>query len=179
MISLMSNVSKKDETAFQQLYELTYKRVFQYIYRLTNNQETAEDLLIDTYTEVWKSSEKFQYRSKVLTWVTGIARNLAMNEFRKGKIKTCEVDEGISHPPDQFDNHGESETTQILQEALNLLPLKHREVLDLVFLQDMRYEEISQVMNIPVNTVKTRVFHAKDKLQKILTRMKVKKDDLI
>lgn len=176
---LLNKVVMKDEHAFKQLYELTHKRVFHYIYRLTYNHHRSEDLLIETYTEVWKSAERFKCNSKVLTWIIGIARNLTMNEFRKNKIEGCEVDDEISYQPDQHSNCEHSDTSKILQTALEQLPVKHREILDLVFLQEMKYEEISEVMNIPVNTVKTRVFYAKDNLRKILTSMGMKSYDLI
>ncbi len=176
---LLNQVVMKDEHAFNQLYELTHKRVFHYIHRLTYDQGRSEDLLIETYTEVWKSAERFKCNSKVLTWIIGIARNLAMNEFRKNKIEGCEVDEEISYDPDQHSHYEWSETSRIVKRALDRLPVKHREILDLVFLQDMNYKEISEVMNIPVNTVKTRVFYAKDNLRKILTSMGMTNYDLI
>lgn len=179
IIELLRNVSKKDEDAFKELYELTHKRVFQYLYRLAGNKEMAEDIMIDTYTEVWKSARKFRGHSKVLTWITGIARNLAMNEFRRSKMKEDELDEDLAYTPDQLSGYEQTEISQILKEALNRLPVNHREILDLVFLQEMKYEDISQIINIPVSTVKTRVFYAKEKLRDILTEMGVKRDDVL
>jgi RNA polymerase sigma-70 factor (ECF subfamily) len=176
---LIVDISEGSEDAFRQLYSETNEKVFRYLYRCTNSREISEDLLIDTYAEVWKSAKNFRGKSKVSTWIIGIARNLTMNEFRKNKIKDCDLaEEELFLPPDQHRKSSISETAEILEEALNRLPLKHREILDLVFLQEMRYEEISQVMNIPVNTVKTRVFHAKDKLRDILGHMGISKDDL-
>ena len=105
---------------------------------------------------------------------------MAMNEFRKNnKMRTQELDEGMSDPPEQFHACAGKETTQILAEALNHLPGSHREILDLVFLQGMNYEDISRIVDIPLNTVKTRVFHAKEKLRNALRLMGVTKDDLI
>ncbi len=108
----------------------------------------------------------------------GIARNLAMNELRRHKIE-YELDDVIASPPTQFCDYADAERAEILQESINRLPLKHREILDLVFLQGMSYEDISQVIGIPVNTVKTRIFYAKDKLKNILKSMGYTKDDFI
>jgi RNA polymerase sigma-70 factor, ECF subfamily len=178
--NLIKDVGKGDAQAFEQLYETTNERVFQYLCRFTNDRHLAEDLAIDTYAEVWKSAGRFRGESKVTTWLIGIARNMAMNEFRKNnKMRTQELDEGMSHPPAQFHACAGTETTQILAEALNHLPISHREILDLVFLQGMNYEDISQIVDIPVNTVKTRVFYAKEKLRNILHLMGIAKDDLI
>jgi RNA polymerase sigma-70 factor, ECF subfamily len=176
---LIKHTAKGEEESFKQLYELTHKKVFQYLYRLLKNQHTAEDLLIEAYTEVWKTANKFRGEAKVLTWIIGIARNVAMNEMRKNKMPEIELDEGISSQPAQFTDCVGSQTTQILRDALNKLSLNHREALDLVFLQGMQYEEISHVMNIPVNTVKTRVFYAKERLKDVFGMMGVAKDDLL
>jgi RNA polymerase sigma-70 factor (ECF subfamily) len=178
--SLVRDVGKGDAQAFEQLYETTNKKVFQYLCRFTNDRHLAEDLTMDTYTEVWKSAGRFRGESKVATWMIGIARNMAMNEFRKnGKIKIQELDEDITDPPEQFHACAGKETTQILAEALNRLPISHSEILDLVFLQGMNYEDISRIVDIPLNTVKTRVFYAKEKLRNALRFMGVTKDDLI
>lgn len=180
IIGLINEVSKGNEDAFNQLYEITHRRVFKYLYRLTGNQQMAEDILIDTFTEIWRSAKKYKGHSKVFTWMLGIARNLAMNEFKKRKMNGYEVDDRTySDSADQFHAFTETETSQILQEALNRLPIKHREILDLVFLQGMSYEDISQIINIPINTVKTRVFYAKEKLKSIINLMGIKRDDLI
>ena len=177
---LLKEIEKGDAQAFEQLYEATNKRVFQYLCRFTNDRHLAEDLTMDTYAEVWKSAGRFRGHSKVTTWMIGIARNMAMNEFRKnGTIKIQELDEDITDPPEQFHACAGKETTQILAEALTRLPISHREILDLVFLQGMNYEDISKIIDIPLNTVKTRVFYAKEKLRNALRFMGVTKDDLI
>lgn len=179
LITLIRDVSKGDETAFETLYEMTHKTVFQYLYRISNNQHLAEDILIITYTEVWRSAGKFKGHSKVLTWIMGIARNLAMNELRRHKVEEYALNEEIANSPMQFQDATNKEISYILEKALNKLTIEHKEVLDLVFLQGMRYEDISQVIDIPVNTVKTRVFYAKERLKNILNSMGYTKDDLI
>ena len=178
-LKLLDGVAKKNEKEFAQLYMITQKRVFHYLFRLTKSYETAEDLLMETYTEVWKSAKKFRSDSKVLTWMIGIARNLAMNEIRKNKKLESELAEDLGYPSEQLSHSERTEKLQILQEALNRLSFEHRETLDLVFLQGMGYEDIAQIIHIPVNTVKTRVFYAKEKLRTIITRMGIEKDDLL
>ena len=176
---LIKAVSRGDEEAFKQLYETTHKKVFQYLYRFTNGHNMAEDLVVDTYVEVWKSAKSFRNESKVLAWIIGISRNIAMNEIRKNKMKEYELNEDIMSPPEQFHNCAGSEITRVLGDALNRLPDNHREILDLVFLQEMNYEDISRIIDIPVNTVKSRVFYAKEKMRDALKFMGVTKDDLV
>jgi RNA polymerase sigma-70 factor (ECF subfamily) len=179
LAELLGSVSAGDEDSFSRLYEITSRRVFQYLCRLTHNKTMAEDVLIDTYTEIWRSARNFRGHSRVLTWITGIARNLALNGFRKCRMTECEIDADMTSPPEQFGECVNAEMSRLLQRACDRLPANQREALDLLFMQGMRYEEISAIMDIPVNTVKTRVFHAKEKLRSILAQMGVKKSDVI
>lgn len=176
---LIGLIAKGDEDAFEQLYAITHKKVFRYLYRLTNNQQTAEDIMIETYAETWKSARKFRGRSKVLTWIIGIARNLAMNEFRKQKVNECDIEEFQDQLSTQAVQADVSGTEELLAKAINKLSPKHREVLDLVFFQGMKYEEVAQITGASLNTVKTRIFYAKEELRKILKGMGIEKDGLI
>ncbi len=80
-VELLEKVSEGDEEAFRQLYDLTHKKVYFYLYRLFKVKESAEDALVETYTEVWRGAKSFKGKSLVTTWIMGIARHLAMNEL--------------------------------------------------------------------------------------------------
>ncbi len=76
-VELLEKVSEGDEEAFRQLYDLTHKKVYFYLYRLFKVKESAEDALVETYTEVWRGAKSFKGKSLVTTWIMGIARHLA------------------------------------------------------------------------------------------------------
>jgi len=173
----LEKVSRGDEEAFRELYDQTHKKVYFYLYRLVHGKQTAEDILVETFTEVWKCAKKFKGRSRVTTWMMGIARNLAMNElgkFRKHEdIEDCpDLSNGVIPDAEPMDRQ------RLIKEAMSRLSIKHQEILDLVFFHEMTYREVSQMLDIPVSTVKTRVFYAKETLRNVLSRMGVKKDDL-
>jgi RNA polymerase sigma-70 factor (ECF subfamily) len=176
---LVKAVPEGNEDAFRQLYEITNKKVYNYLYRLTHDQQKAEDLLMETFTEVWKSAKGFRAESRGLTWMIGIARNRAMNSFRAGKIREEDIDEHLEDPPTQIQNYEGAETAVIIEDALNRLPSTHREILDLIFLQGIVYEDVARITGIPLNTVKSRVFYAKEKLKNIFVSMGIEKDDLL
>ena len=176
---LVKAVPGGNEDAFRQLYEITNKRVFNYLYRLTHNQHMAEDLLMETFTEVWKSAKGFRAEAKGFTWMIGIARNRAMNTLRDKKIREEDIDEHLEDPLTQKQNFTRSETAAIIENALNRLPSIHREVLDLIFLQEIVYEDVARITGVPLNTVKSRVFYAKEKLRNIFVSMGIAKDDLL
>ena len=171
---LLKKTAKKDRDAFQTLYEETNRQILVYLYRFVQDQNSVEDILVEVYTEVWKNSARFRQQSKVLTWMIGIARNLALKESRKRKYH----DDIDTHPEIvgkevDFDNTNRKE---ILTRALNSLSPKHREVLDLAFYQELPYLEIAQLLSIPESTVKSRIFYAKADLKKILEKMGVNQD---
>jgi len=176
-LELLKKISMGDGEAFRQLYDLTHRKVYVYLYRLVHGKQTAEDILMETYTEVWRCAGKFKGNSRATTWIMGIARNLAMNEL--GKLRRHDnidnfpnLSNGVMPDPEPMDRQ------RRLNEAMTKIPVKHREILDLVFFHEMTYQEVSEVLDIPVNTVKTRVFYAKETLKNALSSMGVKKDDL-
>jgi RNA polymerase sigma-70 factor (ECF subfamily) len=161
------------------LYDLIHKKVYFYLFRLLKDKESAEDVMVETFTEVWKCADKYKGMSQARTWVFGIARNLAMNAMRKDKVH-----DDIDDYPQLSDNRAlnsevireASDRRRVIMSALARISSKHREVLDLVFFHEMKYQEISKVLDIPLTTVKTRVFYAKDALKIKLSDMGVDRD---
>jgi RNA polymerase sigma-70 factor (ECF subfamily) len=172
---LMEKVARKNEDAFRELYDRTQKRVYFYLYRLLREKEAAEDVLVETFSEVWRSAPKFMGRSKPTTWILGIARNLAMNYLKKMRHED-DIDNYQNRLVAEDAGVDECVRRDFIQRAFLSLSAKHREMLDLVFFQDLSYPEIAEILGIPVNTVKTRVFYAKGELKKILAEMGVERD---
>lgn len=168
---LLERVVKKDKAAFEQLYQLTSRSVFSYLFRMLQHRETAEDIHVEVFIQVWKTAEKFKGKSKVKTWIFGIARNLALNEMRREKIRRTEVlDDRQTDSRINMEIDGYARARHI-QTAMDGLSVKHREILDLVFFHELPYTEVAGLLGIPENTVKTRVYYAKDVLKAKLIEM--------
>jgi RNA polymerase sigma-70 factor, ECF subfamily len=168
---LLEKVVKKDSRAFEALYELTSRSIFFYLYRLLQNREAAEDIHVEVYTQVWKNAGGFRGKSRVRTWMFGIARNLAYNEMRRENIRqTQDLNETFSDEKTQR-IYADFAQQQHIQKAMAAISVKHREILDLVFYHDLSYQEISSLLDIPENTVKTRVYYAKAAIREILLEM--------
>ena len=174
---LLAAVARGDQEAFRELYDLTARSVYFFLYRMLQDESEAEDLQVEVFAQVWKGAGNFQGRSRVKTWIFGIARNLALNALRKTRhhvnIDDCHhLSDGHLPDPDTADRH------RFLLEAMNTISAKHREVLDLVFYQQMNYAEVAEVLEISVNTVKTRVFYAKAALRKVFQKKGVERNDI-
>ena len=168
---LLTQVAKRDKAAFESLYRLLSRPVFHYLYRLLQNRETAEDILMEVFSAVWKNAGRFKGKSRVRTWVFGIARNQAYNQFRKNdRYMTDPLDERIGDSRSTAPFKG-FENSQLVQNALERVSEKHREILDLVFFHGSPYAEIASLLGIPENTVKTRVYYAKAALKQMILDM--------
>ena len=166
--ALIDRIALNDREAFAQLYNVTNRRVYFYILGLVKDETVAQDILADTFVEVWKGASRFERRSKALTWIIGIARNLTLKFFKKRKRF-----ENIDDHYELRDGNSEEFTERFaeiedLKAGLEKLSWKHREILHLAFFEGFTYEEISKMLSIPVNTVKTRIFHARKVLRQLL-----------
>jgi RNA polymerase sigma-70 factor (ECF subfamily) len=172
----LKQIAGGNREAFEKLYGEYQKRLFRYFMRLVSVTEAAEELTNDVLVEVWKKAGDFRGLSKVSTWIFGIAHHKAMNELRSRKPATLEI-EAAANEADPGETPEESAAQVNLKEkikrALQALSSEHREVMELTFTNGLSYQEISDIMQCPVNTVKTRMFYAKKQLQEILEKMGV------
>ncbi len=177
-LEIIKRIAGKDENAFRELYEGTSKKVYHYLLGMLKDPRKAEDIMVDTFTEVWKCAGKFRGDSKVSTWIIGIARHLALKEFGKKKPVTNSIENHLYSLPARNVAIDSFLRTELLRKAMEKLSFSHREILELVFFHEMSYREISDVLDIPINTVKTRVYYAKENLKQILENMGIGRDDI-
>lgn len=168
---LLQRVATKDKIAFEQLYRIFTPRLSRYLIRLLRRPELVEEVVSDTLFIVWEKASQFQGRSKVSTWITGIA-------YLKG-IKA--LDKLKKMPEQQADDLFEQETLEDhndlinrmglqdwLQNGLHLISADQRTVIELTYFSGHSYHEIAEIMGCPINTVKTRMFHARRRLACLL-----------
>jgi RNA polymerase sigma-70 factor (ECF subfamily) len=166
---LLAAVAAGDTCAFERLYERFERRAFQYALSIVRDRSVAEEILVDTMTSVWDGASRFGGRSQVSTWILGIARHKALDALGRGpKVEAVPLEESEELPDDResaaelLDRHGAATR---MREALATLSQDHREILRLAFFEELHYEEIARLLDIPVNTVKTRVYYAKQQLK--------------
>ena len=170
---LVEQVAAGDSAAFRQLYDLSYGKVCRYVQKVVRDGSLADDILAQTYTVAWQKSAAFKGNGRITTWLIGIARNIMFREFRKvKKYVPFEEEYSAAETQSQFKVEVES-TNAALKAALQTLKVNHREILELVFYQEFSYAEVAELIGIPVNTVKTRVFHAKQALKDVLEKQNI------
>jgi len=164
---LLALVATQDRGAFHVLYERYADAVYRYALSILRKPHLAEDVLQETMMAVLKGARNFEGRSKVMTWILGITRNQAHNILRKeskGQRLPDTDPMTQAHDPTQF-----LHVDLCVQDALETLSPMHREVMHLVFYENLTVRETAELLEIPTGTVKSRMHHARQALAKELT----------
>jgi RNA polymerase sigma-70 factor (ECF subfamily) len=174
---LLAAVAAGDRRSFEQLYRIYEARVFNYIRTFVSDRAVADEVLVEVMVSVWQGAKTFRHISRVSTWILGIARHKALDAVRRtGRQQHGRVDlEEIADVADPADGPAEDadqrKLAALTRQALAKLSREHEEIIRLAFYEELPYEEISALLDIPVNTVKTRVFYAKRQLKQHVTTL--------
>ena len=167
---LLRRISGGDRDAFQQLYLRYHQRLSRFLLRVTRRPQDVEDVINDALLLVWQRAGQFRGASRVSTWIFGISYRCALKSIRRSTIPAKAAVLQL-HGGEQFtaDTARELEERQLLDLGLVRLPLEQRLALVLAYCLDYSCEEIAAIVDCPVNTVKTRMFHARRKLRSFLS----------
>ena len=164
---LLARVAKRDSAALRALFSLYQVRLYRFLVRIVRNEAIAEELVNETFIKVWTKASTFKDQSTVSTWLFTIARNEAMSLLRK-KSEAALDEDAASQIEDESDTQEVSVAKQdkgaLMRACIDKLSDAHREIVDLVYYQEKSISEVSEILDIPANTVKTRMFHARQQL---------------
>lgn len=160
---LLTRVAAGDTQALSTLYKAFERPLYRFIQSRLNDPHESADLLHDVFMEVWRSASRFEGRSKVQTWIFGIAYRKTIDRFRKGgRMDVTDT------PPEVEDDSPDGEACLLAgQEAahvrhcLGTLKDEMQSAIRLAFYEDMTYGQIAEIAEVPEGTIKTRIFHAK------------------
>ena len=159
---LLELIAADDRDALTELYARYHPRLFKFVYRLTRSHAVSDELVNDIMLAIWRGAGNFRGNSKPSTWIFGIAYRQALKRLSRKSLSIrdgLEVDR-LPHP-----ETGSFEREDWVRRGLDTLPPTQRLAVELVFYLGLSYEEVASVTDCPVNTVKTRMFHARRKLR--------------
>lgn len=171
---------KGDQRAFAEIVELYKDKIFHLGYRMLSNRHEAEDVVQETFLRVYKNLDRYDQKQKFSTWIYRIGTNLCIDRLRKRKpsysldaeLNDQDGTDGYALlPGDERTPESEyllSETQKLIHQAIDSLPDKYKTVMVLRYLQELSLQEISEVMDMPVTTIKTRVHRGREFLRKKL-----------
>jgi RNA polymerase sigma-70 factor (ECF subfamily) len=169
---LVRCIAAGDQLALHALYERTYRVVFTLIVRVTSNRETAEELTLDVFHDVWRHASRYDARNgTVLGWIMNQARSRAIDRLRFENRKK-RVDGHAGDPvPEACDSQDVLELkqqSQALRSALAVLTPAERHAIEAAFFSELTYAEVAARLHEPLGTVKTRIRSALHKLRQAL-----------
>lgn len=167
-IELLRQIVARDRAALKELYLIYHRRLARFLMRMTPRHDLIEEVINDTLWTVWNKAADFRGASRVSTWIVGIAYRRTLKALRRSNVAHVVFNEESSA---SIDIRAADEDRQWLECALAELPIEQRMVLELSYLMGHSCEEIAEIMQSPVNTVKTRMFHAREKLRCSLPRL--------
>ena len=175
-VDLVQSIAASDQRALHALYERMHRIVFTLIVRITNNRETAEELTLDVFHDVWRRASTYDAAGgSVVGWIMNQARSRAIDrlrfDHRKKRVNELADDplpvSAASGPHEVYDL---KERGRLLREALTLLRPEERQVIETAFFSEFTYDEVAARLNQPLGTVKTRVRSGLTKLRQELAK---------
>ncbi len=174
---IAAEVMAGNHQAFNQLIERYWGRIFARVHYLLENREDAEEVTQDSFARALENLPSFRWEASFSTWLYQIASNLARNRYwywrRRGRERSIALETPLTEDglclsdilPDGSADPGDrlrwEEFQNAIQEQLDRLPLRHREIMAMRLLDDLSYETISDRLDIPVGTVKSRIARAR------------------
>lgn len=164
---LLAAIATGDKLALRTLFARHHVRTYRFVLRIIDDPSKAEDIVSEVFFDVWRQADRFRGRSKVSTWILAIARFKAVSVLRERRYEVLSdamAQALVDERDDPESALQKSDDCSLLQTCLRQLSPKHREIIDLVYYQEMSVGEAAEILRVPANTVKTRMFYARKQL---------------
>ena len=177
-------LNRNDQLAYATLMNKYKKAVYFTVLKMVSNKDDAEDLTMQAFTKAFRSLDKYDNSYAFSTWLFRIASNNAIDHLRKRRLSSPSLDvnifeddgdQGASVSTTLVDEKADPEEAMlkgqrsaIMREVINSLDDKYKELINLYYFEELKYEEIADQLQIPLGTVKVRLSRAKDFLAKLL-----------
>lgn len=179
---VISRARQGEESAFAELLRRYRAPVFNLCLRMLKNRDDAEDLAQDVFIKVFAMLDRYDERYAFRSWLFKIAANQCIDFIRKNRVKLLSLDEPVSYRGDEIerefpdegptpaDELASKELSELLREITDELPPHYRSMIVLRHQEHLSYEEIAQVMDLPLGTVKARIHRARAMMKEKITR---------
>lgn len=178
--SLIDEALSGNQTSYEKLMKKYYQLIYNLVYRMILKKEDVEDLTQEAFIKAFNSLKNFDKQFSFSTWLFKIATNNAIDYLRKKKLSTFSIDKQIESDDSDFtfeipdsenkpDKHiMDKEMRKILDEAIDSLPPKYKQVIVMRHKGELEYEEIAKELNLPLGTVKAHIFRGRELMNKYL-----------
>ena len=171
-LDLIRRMQAGDDDAVRDLYAQYGQRLYVYALRLTDDPATAEDVTQNTLVTAWRTARTFRAEGRLIAWLLGIVHHTALKAIRNNPNYLDDVAEESfreDQPSPEEQAQVKDERRWVRQGMQSLSP-EHRAVLELIFYQELTLNEVAQVLDVPLGTVKSRLSYARTHLRGVLAR---------
>ncbi|HEY1545501.1 MAG TPA: sigma-70 family RNA polymerase sigma factor [Xanthobacteraceae bacterium] len=164
---LIKQVAAGEKSGLRALFERHQLKVYRFVLRIVRDAAFAEDTVSETFIDAWRHAGRYEGRASVSSWLLGIARHRALDAARRRPTESLDSEaaqNAVDPAHDPEAELGRKDTGAVVREAVAALSREHAEIIDLVYYQEKSIREIAEILGIPENTVKTRMFYARKRL---------------
>ena len=168
---LIKRIADRDQSALRALLGRHQLRVYRFVLRIVRREAVAEEVTNEVFLEAWRNAGSYEARSSVGTWLLSIAHNRAVSTLRRRREETIDEESAGAIADDGDDPEvvaQKLDKAEAMRRCIAALSAEHRTIIDLVYYHEKSINEVSEILNIPLNTVKTRMFYARKKLSELL-----------
>ncbi len=166
---LVEIIRTKDKEAYQELVVRYQKKLIRYASYLLNDNQQAEDPVQNAFLKAYINLNSFNTKHKFSSWIYRIVHNESIN-YAKKQRQHLSLDEKANQLTELSNKTEEEELKELVKNSLAKLPLEYRAPLALFYLEGLKYEEISDVLRLPVSTVGTKINRAKKQIKTVLSK---------
>jgi len=170
--TLIKQIAEGNKLAMRALFARHQVKVYRFALRIVRDTALAEDAVSETFIDAWQHANRFEGRSSGSTWLLGIARHKALTAANRRPTESldCDMAQNAADPSaDPEAEVGLKDRSAVIRRCLEKLSAEHAEIIDLVYYQEKSIKEIVEILGIPENTVKTRMFYARKRLAALIT----------
>jgi RNA polymerase sigma-70 factor (ECF subfamily) len=165
--TLIKQIADGNKLAMRALFARHQVRVYRFALRIVRDSALAEDVVSEVFIDAWQHAGRYEGRSTVSTWLLGICRHKALTAANRRPTESIDTETAMNivdpaHTPEAA--LGQKDTGSVIRRCLAALSPEHAEMIDLVYYQEKSIKEIVELLGIPENTVKTRMFYARKRL---------------
>jgi RNA polymerase sigma-70 factor (ECF subfamily) len=170
-LDLIRRMASGDENAMREVYTAYGQRLFAYALRLTNDHATAEDVTQETLVIAWRTAGKYRAEGRLIAWLLGIVHHTAIKLLRHTVEPLDTIEETLPEKNASPEELAQAEDMKRwVRKGLQDLSTEHRAVLELVFYQGLTLNEVAEVCQCPLGTIKSRLNYARGHLRGVLSR---------
>jgi RNA polymerase sigma-70 factor, ECF subfamily len=170
--TLIRQIADGNKLAMRALFARHQVRVYRFALRIVRDTALADDVVSEVFIDAWQHAGRYEGRSTVSTWLLGITRHKALTAANRRTTESIDSETAMNvvdpgNTPEA--ELGQKDTGAVIRRCLASLTPEHAEIIDLVYYQEKSIKEIVEILGIPENTVKTRMFYARKRLAALVT----------